>query len=38
MNIVLALLIGAHLYLAWLVYQAYEADSVRIRKRRRRRR
>lgn len=37
-NIPLVLLIVAHIYLVWLIIQAYEADRIKTRKRRKRRR
>ena len=37
MNIALSLLIVAHLYIVWLVYQVYTISSVRRRRIRRRR-
>lgn len=36
-NIPLVLLIVAHIYLAWLICQAYDATSIKTRKRRKRR-
>jgi predicted negative regulator of RcsB-dependent stress response len=36
MNIVLVLIIAAHVYVGWLAYQAYKITSVRRGRRRRR--
>lgn len=37
-NIIIGLYITAHLYIVWLIIQAYEADRIKTRKRRKRRR